>query len=295
MAWYKRLRWRLIAAQFLVALVGVAVMILTAVVLMPGMGAAVIRPLLIALLNGSASLPETEQALIAAFRQAVLLSLFLAAIATVTAGVISSLMLWRTLIIPLRQVAQSSRRIADGRTDERVHVPDNSGEAMAQLVINFNEMAESLAQVEQQRVALLGNISHELRTPLTGLKGYLEGLMDGLFPANEETMSWMLHEVDRLSRLVEDIQNLSRVEAGQISLHVVPFELRELAERVLAALRPQAQAQAIELVLTTPDTAVTVLADPDRTAQVLINLVGNALRYTPPDGRVTIHMWAEAN
>lgn len=293
MAWYKRLRWRLIAAQFLVALVGVVVMILTAVVLMPGMGAAVIRPLLNALLAGSASLPETEQALITAFRQAVLLSVFLAAIAAVTAGVISSLMLWRTLIIPLRQVAQSSRRIADGRTDERVHVPDNSGEAMAQLVINFNEMAESLAQVEQQRVALLGNISHELRTPLTGLKGYLEGLMDGLFPANEETMGWMLHEVDRLSRLVEDIQSLSRVEAGQISLHLAPFELRELAERVLAALRPQAQAQAIELVLVVPDTAVIILADPDRTAQVLINLVGNALRYTPPDGRVTIHIWAE--
>jgi histidine kinase len=197
-------------------------------------------------------------------------------------------LLWRTIIAPLRLVADSSQRIADGRFDERVNVPESSGEAMAQLVTSFNQMTATLEEVEQQRVTLLGNIAHELRTPLAGLKGYLEGLLDGLFPANEETFAWMTQEVDRLGRLVDDIQHLSQIESGQFSLDFQPVEVQQLVQRVISQLTMQAQSKQIGLQLSGSSGPVLVEADADRAAQILINLIGNAIRYTLEGGLVQV-------
>jgi histidine kinase len=198
--------------------------------------------------------------------------------------------MWQTIIRPLRQMADGSRRIAGGRYSERVQVPENSGEAIAELVTNFNDMAEALGAVEQQRVALLANVAHELRTPLTGLKGYIEGLLDSLFPADEETFAWMLHEVDRLSRLVQDIQRLSRVEAGQISLEMADFDIIAVTERVHSQLLPEANAKGVGITQHRPKEPLMVHADSDRTAQVLVNLISNALRYTPEGGRIDLEL-----
>ncbi len=294
MPWYKRLRWRLIASQFLAALAGAATMLLATRWLAARVMPEQIRPWLADLAATPDLLPQTTQQISQIFQQTVFLAVIIASVAAMTTGVISSYFLWRTFIAPLYQVAASSRRVADGRYTERVPIPENSGEAMEKLVINFNEMAEALERVEEQRVTLLGNVSHELRTPLASLHGYLEGLVDGLFPANEETFGWMAQEVDRLSRLVDDLHNLSRVETGQISLDLRPFDARQAAERVWAQMQPQAQAQGVALQLDLPDTAVTVHADPDRAAQILINLVGNALRYTPAGGRITIRIRSQA-
>ncbi|WP_420631986.1 sensor histidine kinase [Candidatus Leptofilum sp.] len=293
MPWYKRLRWRLIGSQFLVALVGVSIMMLATRIIILNSAPVVLRPLLNTLLQNPGNLAQVEADLIIAFRNAVLLSVLFAALGAVIAGAYSSFLLWRTIINPLRQVADSSQRIADGRFDERVAVPKSSGEAMAQLVTSFNQMTTALEDVEQQRVALLGNIAHELRTPLTGLKGYLEGLMDGLFPANEETFAWMTQEVDRLGRLVNDIQHLSRIESGQFQLDFQPVAVNQLVQRVLAQLTVQAQSKQIALESQPPSDSLLVLADADRAAQVLINLVGNAIRYTPEGGRVWLT--AQAN
>ncbi|MEZ4590393.1 MAG: HAMP domain-containing sensor histidine kinase [Chloroflexota bacterium] len=286
MPWYKRLRWRLIGSQFLVALVGVSIMMLATRIIIISMAPVVIRPLLEALIQNPTNLPQTEADLIIAFRNAVLFSVLFAALGAVIAGVFSSVLLWGTIINPLRQVADSSQRIADGRFDERVTVPESSGEAMAQLVTSFNQMTATLEEVEQQRVALLGNIAHELRTPLTGLKGYLEGLMDGLFPANEETFAWMTQEVDRLGRLVDDIQHLSRIESGQFKLDFQKVDVGQLVQRVAAQLAFQAQSKQINLQIASLARPLLALADADRAAQILINLVGNAIRYTPEGGQV---------
>ncbi|MBK9052676.1 MAG: HAMP domain-containing histidine kinase [Chloroflexi bacterium] len=286
MPWHKRLRWRLIASQFLVAFVGVSLMMLATRLIILSTAPHVIRPQLITLLEDPTQLAQTEINLIYAFRNAVLASVAAAALGAIIAGVFSSYLLWRTLIAPLREMADSSRRVADGRYGERVTVPESSGEAMAQLVVSFNQMAAALEQIEQQRVNLLGNIAHELRTPLTSLKGYLEGLMDGLFPANEETFAWMTQETERLRRLVDDIQNLSRIEAGQFSLDFQPFALMTVVNRVVAQLRPQAQAK--DLTLTIQPHPTLVQADADRTAQVLLNLIGNAIRYTPEKGSILV-------
>jgi histidine kinase len=146
--------------------------------------------------------------------------------------------------------------------------------------------------VEEQRIALIGNVSHELRTPLTGLNGYLEGLMDGVFPADDETFALMDHEIRRLRRLVNDLQSLSRVESGQISLHLADFDMKPEIERVAAQLRPQAEAQNLTILCDSAE-SVAVHADIDRVAQVLTNLLGNAIRYTPEGGTITVSLRAK--
>lgn len=285
--WYKRLRWRLLAPQVLVVFVGVGIMVLATLFIL-SLAPALIGPQLTDLANDPDLVEQTETGILATFRNAIFLSVFIAAVLALIAGIVSAITLWRIIIAPLHQVAASSRRIADGRYTERVAVPTNSGQAMAQLVISFNQMAAALEQTEQQRVALLSNVSHELRTPLTGLRGYLEGMLDGLFPANEETFAWMSTEIARLHRLVDDIQNLSTIESGQFALNSTDFELTKLLQRLINELQPQAQSKAITLTLAPHPAAIIVHADPDRTAQILINLIGNAIRYTPDGGEVNV-------
>lgn len=222
------------------------------------------------------------------FRAAVISALVVAALAAALAGLGASLLLMREILRPLRQIADSSRRIAAGHYADRVAVPPS--DELADVAQSFNQMAVALAQVEQQRVALIGNVAHELRTPLAALEGYLEGLVDGVLPNDPESFSVMQQEVRRLRRLVDDLQTLSRVEAGQIALRLERFDLIPLVERVVSQLRPQAIAQCLQVDIDAPITTLPVHADADRTAQILINLIGNALRYTPEGGCITVHL-----
>ncbi len=292
MRWYKRLRWRLIAPQFIVVVVGVGIMVLATTFIL-GAAPALIRPFLLELAADPSLINETEVGILGTVRNGVLLSVLIAASLALIAGVFSAVVLWRLIIAPLQSMAESSRRVANGRYSERVAIPTESGEAMAQLVVSFNQMAEALEQVEQQRIALLSNVSHELRTPLTGLRGYLDGMLDGLFPANEETFAWMSHEVARLHRLVDDIQNLSNVESGQFRLELQVFELTAVIKRIVTELQSQAQSKSIELTFVAPLALIDVYADADRTSQVLINLIGNGIRYTPENGRITVSVQNE--
>jgi histidine kinase len=173
-----------------------------------------------------------------------------------------------------------------------------ASDELAEVAGHFNQMAEALAQVEQQRVTLIGNVAHELRTPLSGLAGYLEGVMDGLLPADPETFAVMYQEVRRLRRLVNELQALSRVEAGQMELELQTFDLQAVVQQAVAQMRPQADERRLQLEIdlvggapgTKPATpTLMVYADPDRAAQVLLNLLSNAVRYTPEGGRVTVH------
>lgn len=290
MPWYKRLRWRLVGLQFLVASVGVAIMMVATRVIILSSAPAVIRPKLIELTQDTSQLAVVEEGLIIAFRNAVLGSVGIAAVGAVVVGTISSLVLWRTLVVPLRRTALASQRVADGRYGERLPIPDNAGEALAKLSMNFNQMAAALEETEQQRITLIGNVTHELRTPLTGLKGFVEGLADGMFPPNDETFSLMELEIDRLARLVEDIQVLSRVESGALKLNFQTFDAAKVVAQTVAQARPQALAKSIALSLSEAITPIRVHADRDRTAQILINLIGNAIRYTPAGGTVTVQI-----
>jgi histidine kinase len=196
MRFRRQLPWRIVAAQMLVVVVGVLTLSVTANLL---------------------AMRSVPPELLPMFRAAVMQALSVAALAATVVGLAASLLIVREILRPLRAIAQSSRRIAAGHYDERVTVP--ASDELAAMATSFNQMAAALEHVEQQRVALIANVAHELRTPLAGLEGYLEGLEDGVFTTEPETLTMMRHESRRLRRLVDDLQTLSRVEAGQVELH----------------------------------------------------------------------------
>lgn len=285
----RQLKWRIIAGHMLVVIVGVLALTLMSEFLILRVSPDDLRPYVQALADANTPVAvdeATTQLLETFYRDALFRSLLIAAASAVVAGLLTSAFLAREILRPLTQIATSSQRITEGRYSERVTVPSST--ELAAVATNFNQMAEALEHVEQARVALISNVMHELRTPLAGLEGYLEGLIDGLFTKEPETFAQMSQEVARLKRLVNDLQALSKVEAGQIALHIDVFDLTPLLARVVSQLRPQAVAQCLELVHTSDQPQVMVCADPDRTAQILVNMLGNAIRYTPEDGCITI-------
>jgi len=216
-----------------------------------------------------------------------------AALAASLAAVIVSLLLSRRIIAPLRDMTQASHRIAEGKYDERVRVL--GGDELGQLAESFNRMAGQLEQTEAMRRQLIGDVSHELRTPLTAIKGSMEGLMDGVFPATAETYQQIHAEADRLSRLVDDLQELSRVEARAYPLDVRDVDLPALVETTVKRLTPNARAKRISLTSSLPRELPRLRADEDRLGQVLLNLTANAIQYTPEGGTVTIAAVAKPN
>lgn len=211
-----------------------------------------------------------------------------ATLAALLAAILLSILLSRSVTGSLRALSSASLRIAEGHYEERVAV--GGADELAQLAWRFNQMAEKLDQVESMRRQLIADVSHELRTPLTAIKGSMEGLIDGVLPADNETYEQIHAEADRLNRLVDDLQELSRVEAGAAALDLKPLELGPVLQTVGRRLAPQFQSRHIELFVDAAAGLPRVLADADRTVQVLTNLVGNALQYTPEGGKV----WVEA-
>lgn len=225
----------------------------------------------------------------AGFTEAMLIAV---AAATFTAlGV--SFFFSRGITAPLRAMSAASQRIAAGRYDERVEI--SGADELAQLGQQFNAMAVQLQQVEAMRQQLLGDVSHELRTPLTAIKGYMEGLMDGVIPATAETYQQIHTEADRLARLVDDLQELSRVEAGAFRLEKSPQSLPALIATTARRLAPRFEAKNITVSQQFPEGLPPVLVDSDRVIQILTNLLGNALTYTPVGGQVTITARPEEN
>ncbi|MCA0454043.1 MAG: HAMP domain-containing protein [Chloroflexi bacterium] len=220
------------------------------------------------------------------FRNSLTNALAIAGIAaTLAAGIVSWFVSYR-IVRPINALVALSQRIANGHYEQRLHLA--TGDELSELVDNFNRMAASLAETEVMRQRLLGDVTHELKTPLTSIKGYMEGLQDGVLPATPETFQLIHHEADRLQRLVQDLQELSRVEAGQIPLEIVACSAGQIALPVLERMRPQFREKGITLKSTIPDDLPPIRADVDRTAQVLTNLLGNALQYTSRGGTVTL-------
>ena len=220
------------------------------------------------------------------FRASMFESLGYAVTASVLAALLVSWFLSRRIVAPVQTLSAASQSIAEGRYDERVRV--NGADEIAQLAMSFNQMAGQLEQVESMRRQLIGDVTHELRTPLTSIKGYMEGLVDGVLPATPETFDQIHREADRLSRLVDDLQELSRVEAKAYSLDVRSVTVSNLVQTTVKRLAPQARDKHINLHSNLPADLPPLQADEDRITQVLVNLVANAIQYTPEGGNVSI-------
>ncbi len=244
------------------------------------------------MMAGGNMMNVTQDVLFTSYQAAVTEAISVAAIAALAAAIIASVIISRQVVAPVRRMMDISHRVAEGEYSKRLKLAGdvNSGQfdELDLLALSFNQMANKLEKTETMRRQLIGDVSHELRTPLTAIKGYMEGLVDGVLPATPETYHMVYSEADRLQRLVNGLQELSRVEAGAYELKLEPVSVYSLVKSVTAHLQRQFDEKDILLEITLPSGLPEIQADKDRITQVLTNLVGNALQYTPSGGRVSI-------
>jgi signal transduction histidine kinase len=215
-------------------------------------------------------------------------TLWIAALTALAAALVIGGLLFRSIVAPLRRLTTASQAIAEG--DLSARAPVQGRDEVAQLADAFNRMTESLARAEKARRNQTADIAHELRTPLTVLQGSLEAMLDGVYPADREELLAASAQVRTLARLVEDLRLLALADAGQLRLHTALLGLEAFLREIVEAHRLQAQEQGVDLALGTSSTLPLVLADRDRLAQVMGNLLGNALRYVPPGGHITVRV-----
>ena len=211
-------------------------------------------------------------------------------VALVVAGV-AAIILTRRVLHPIEAVRMSTRRIAAGDYNARVTLPPEP--ELAALAQDVNLLASGLAETEQRRTRLLGDVAHEMRTPLTTLDGYVEGMIDGVFPADAATLDALSTELRRLHRLSDDLAALSRAQEHRFALAPKPTELAALVRAAAARLQPQFVDADVQLAVDA-DTTVRASVDADRITQVLTNLLGNALVATPAGGSVGIAVTTDA-
>lgn len=227
------------------------------------------------------------------FQAAITEILLIAAVFAFLTAVLVSSFVTRRIVTPVQQMKTASGRIADGRYDERVQVIGE--DEVAELAISFNRMAQELAQTEERRRQLIGDVAHELRTPLSSIKSVMEGLQDGVLHPEPETFANVEQEVSRLQRLVRDLEELSKAEAGQIQLEKKLVNPVDLVATAIARLRPQFAEKQVSLESDILVNLPPINVDPARMTQVLINLLGNALQYTSAGGSVAVHCSVRGN
>jgi two-component system sensor histidine kinase BaeS len=290
------LRWKLFLSYLVVILIAAVVVASASILAVP---TAFERHLSeMSTMMGDRS-QELEMGLLSSFRRGASEALVLAALLAFVAALVLSLIISRRVVVPVQDIMAASQRIAGGYYDERVGVPGGapSGDMdeLGRLAQSFNHMAASLQRTESLRQELIGNVAHELRTPLASIKGYMEGLIDGVLPAQAETFQHVHREADRMQRLVDDLQELSRVEAGAIKLELQSIPVSRLVEAARSRLGRQFEEKGVSLETDLAEELPPVRADESRIGQVLLNLVGNALQYTPAGGRVCIRARREGD
>jgi histidine kinase len=291
MGWLRHLRWKLVVSHLLIILIGVVVLLPTAHFL-----AEIQLPRDVSLTLGAvaseagqldpSTAPPTNTTQIEHFQVVVDQALLISAFAALAAALVVSLFVSRRIVEPLQELSSVSRRLAQGYYRDRTSI--RSDDELADLSQSINQLAMALEQTEQRRLALLADVTHELRTPLTTIEGYMEGLIDGVIAPEPQIFAMIQHEAVRLKWLTEELVLLSRAEAGQLRITPQPTDLPALIEHSAAQFQPQFAAQEIQLALRMSPELPEVLADPNRLEQILINLLSNALRYTPVGGQVAI-------
>lgn len=199
----------------------------------------------------------------------------------------------RQIVAPLGKVATAARRMAKGDLGQRVDI-GGSGE-LAELGEAFNLMASTLSRDRELRQNMVADIAHELRTPLSIIQGNVEAMLDGVLEPDKENLSSLHQETLLLARLVEDLRTLSLAEAGQLRFQPRSLDLRDLSSQVIEGFQTQLDSKRISVALEVPSHLPQAWADPDRTAQVLRNLLSNAVRYTPEGGRIILRLASEAD
>jgi signal transduction histidine kinase len=192
----------------------------------------------------------------------------------------------RGMTSPLREMAAAASAMARGDYDRRVRA--TSRDEVGELARAFNAMAAELADVDRMRRDLVANVSHELRTPIGALQALLENLADGVEAPDPAALRTALAQTERLGRLVGQLLDLSRLESGGLPLACQPFPVRELLEQATreCELGESFMTGPVWLRVSVQPGDLRATGDPERVHQVVANLLENAVRHSPPDGRV---------
>ncbi|MBN1657308.1 MAG: HAMP domain-containing histidine kinase [Anaerolineae bacterium] len=213
-------------------------------------------------------------------------STFYAALAATLVALALGVFLARRLTLPVRELTAATRALSRGEMQQQV--PVRSRDELGELAASFNQMSADLARAVELRREMTADIAHDLRTPLTVMAGYLEALRDGVLPPSPERFETMHQEAQHLRRLVEDLRTLSLADAGELALNRTAVSPQILLGQAAAAYGHQAAQQGVGLEVDMGAGLPAVYADLDRMAQVLGNLIGNALRHTPAGGRIRL-------
>ncbi len=206
-----------------------------------------------------------------------------------TVVLLSLLVIRRRIIRPI-EMKEASLRIAAGNYHERL--PAYPTVELNELAQAFNRMVATIESTEERRVALLGDVAHELRTPLSNIRATMEGLIDEVLPPEPDTFFDIQREVGRLQRLVHQLETLSRVESDRLPLNRQSLDYAGLVQGVCDRLRVQYEDKGVALTTDLAGNLPLLPIDPDLITQVLTNLLGNALQYTPAGRAVSSCRWS---
>lgn len=192
------------------------------------------------------------------------------------------------MVKPLRSMSAATRSFAKGDFSYRVHADGN--DEMAELAAAFNAMAQSLATTEASRRNFVANVSHELKTPMTTIGGFIDGILDGTIPPEKESyyLKIVSDEVKRLSRLVKEMLNMSKIEAGEMKIKPTQFDISEKLFRILVSFEQTVDKKCIEIRGFDQIQGIEVEADEDMIHQVLYNLIDNAVKFTNNGGYIQV-------
>ena len=211
----------------------------------------------------------------------------------VAVALVITFVLSRRILAPVKALTLTARRLGKGDFSQRIQIKDK-GE-LGELAQAFNSMADDLERAERLRRNLVADVAHELRTPLSNIRGHLEAVADGVIAPDAAAIRSLSEEAELLSRLVDDLQELTLAEAGELTLHTQPEDVSELIDRVVAATQVSAVAKGVALSVDLPAGLPPVNIDSQRISQVLRNLLDNAVAHTARGGTITVSAGQQDN
>jgi two-component system sensor histidine kinase BaeS len=229
------------------------------------------------------SMPESPES---GFLERVNRAIIYGALGATVIALLLGVLLARTISRPVRELTAATHIVAQGKLGHQV--PVRASDELGELATSFNQMSADLARSNRLRRQMTADVAHELRTPLSVILGYTEALSDGKLEGAPETFDVLHDEAQRLSRLVDDLRTLSLADAGELPLTRRLIRPQALLERAASAYSEQARQRDISLQVRSEQPLPEIEVDPDRMAQVMSNLVSNALRYTPDGGRIVL-------
>lgn len=205
--------------------------------------------------------------------------------------VFSGLFFVRSIVVPVKKLNAVTRSIAEGNYSQKIEMNKRYDDELAELAESINYMTDEIDKTDKLKTEFISTVSHELRTPLTAIKGWTETLLC-INENKDETVNnglkVILNETERLYALVEDLLDFSRMESGRMSLHLKKIDILAELDDAVYVLRDRATREGKEIYYSSPDYPAPVNADPDRIKQVFVNVIDNAIKYTPAGGRITI-------